>query len=114
MIAIKLFLNSDFYGEEWICKRGKSFYEPRIGPGQPGFIPGVTNVPNQGPFSVGYVPARDIPLRWKTFSEAAIESGNSRLLAGVHYRSGNIQGIKMGRRIGKIVYRKATKLFSCN
>lgn len=110
--VMKLYLGDDNYGGKWICEKGKSFYEPKIVKGEEGYIAGVTDVPNSGPYSVGYVPRKDIVLKWKTFTDAANESGYSRLLGGVHPNSGNVEGLKMGRKIGKTVFKKAIKLFN--
>lgn len=109
--VLKLFYGSDYYGRSDIIKEGQSLFEPKIERGQEGYIEGVTDVPNTGPNSIGYVPAKDIVLKWETFTEAAEESGISRLYGGIHIHSGNIEGQKLGRKVGKIVFLKAEKLF---
>ena len=45
---------------EWTFtfEAGTSVTEPRIVQGQPGYIAGVTDVPNSGPETVGYAPAQ--------------------------------------------------------
>lgn len=45
-----------------------------------------------------------IPARtFKSFNEAADEVGMSRMYGGIHYRQGNMAGLKNGREIGKFV-----------
>lgn len=45
-----------------------------------------------------------IPARtFKSFNEAADEVGMSRMYGGIHYRHGNMSGLKNGREIGKFV-----------
>ncbi len=46
------------------------------------------------------------PRSFKSFNEAADEVGMSRLYGGIHYRQGNMAGLKNGRAIGKYVYDK--------
>ena len=46
---------------QYIYRAGTSLMEPRRVAGEPGFVAGVTDVPNQGPTTVGYVPAQ-VPL----------------------------------------------------
>lgn len=48
-----------------------------------------------------------LPARsFKSFDEAANEVGMSRLYGGIHYRTGNVAGLKNGREIGKYVCEK--------
>lgn len=56
-------------------------------------------------FAVG---SDDLPgvVRWyESFSQAAIESGSSRIFGGIHFWSGNVQGLEAGARIGDWVVR---------
>ena len=46
------------------------------------------------------VPATNITLSWPTFSAAADEAGISRLYGGIHFRNGDLEGRKLGRKIG--------------
>eukprot|EP01080_Neovahlkampfia_damariscottae_P011961 gene11961-5362_t len=108
--VLKLFFNSDSYGDSVVIPQGESLFEPRIDAGEPGFIPGVTNVPNTGPQSIGYTPATDITLFWPTFTSAANESGISRRYGGIHFKHGDLEGRALGRRVGKIVYEKFQSL----
>jgi hypothetical protein len=48
-----------------------------------------------------------LPARsFKSFNEAADEVGMSRLYGGIHYRTGNIEGLKCGRKVGQFVVQK--------
>ena len=108
--VLKSFFGSDEYGEVVVIKQGESLFEPKIERGEAGFIDGLTNVPNSGPHSVGYSPAKDISLSWKTFSDAADESGISRLFGGIHFKSGDLNCRKLGRDVGKVVYQRYKSL----
>lgn len=59
----------------------------------------------------GVTPASEITLSWATFTEAAQEAGISRLYGGIHFTDGNLEGQKMGRKIGAIVWQKAQSYF---
>jgi hypothetical protein len=108
--VLKRFFNSDEYGEDVIISEGKSLFEPRIERGEPGYIQGLTDRPNRGPYSRGYTPASDIRLTWKTFTEASDESGFSRRYGGIHFRSGDLECRKLGRRVGEVVFQKYQEL----
>jgi len=45
-------------------------------------------------------------LNWATFSDAAEEAGVSRIYGGIHFDFGNVEGLKVGRKVGKAVYEK--------
>ncbi len=108
--VLALFFKSDAMGLSFTVKEGESLFEPKITVGNPGYIAGVTDVPNTGPETVGYVPATDITVHHATFSDAAYESGISRLFGGIHFTSSNMEGLKMGAKIGQIVYKKFQEL----
>jgi hypothetical protein len=107
--VLKEFFGCDSYGETIVIPQGKSC-EPKIEAGEPGFIDGLTNVPNSGPNTIGYSPAGDIALFWETFTDAANESGLSRRYGGVHFESGDLNGRLLGRKVGSIVFKKFKKL----
>jgi len=60
----------------------------------------------------GLVPASDVILHWKTFSEAADEAGISRRYGGIHFIDGDLQSREMGATIGKLGWRKALTYFN--
>jgi hypothetical protein len=59
----------------------------------------------------GIVPARNVTLSWRTFTEAADEAGMSRRYGGIHFAEGDLEGRRMGRKIGALVWAKAERLF---
>jgi hypothetical protein len=85
--VLKLFTGSDRFGHSVTIPAGQSFVEP------------------------GLVPASDLTLRWRTFSDAADEAGISRRYGGIHFIDGDLQARKMGRKIGKQAWRKALTYF---
>jgi hypothetical protein len=48
-----------------------------------------------------------VKLKWDTFSEAALEAGESRLYGGIHFYEGNVVGLSLGRKVGAQAYEKA-------
>lgn len=48
-----------------------------------------------------------VTLKWDTFTEAALEAGESRLYGGIHFYEGNIAGLSLGRQVGAQAYEKA-------
>ncbi len=81
--VLKLFTGSDKFNHSVEIAAGSSLIEP------------------------GIVPAKNMILSWKTFSEAADQAGLSRRLGGIHFEDGDLQGRKMGKKIGKLVFKKA-------
>ena len=57
-------------------------------------------------------PKAAITLAWPTFTAAAEEAGESRLLGGIHFRRANTQGQSMGRLVGAAAYDRAMRLIS--
>jgi hypothetical protein len=111
-------LEQFFASPNWIgpnsvtCNAGESATEPAItDPAAPGYIAGVTNVPNSGKTTVGYAPASPVTLSWNTWREAADEAGVSRLYGGIHIRDGNLHGVSLGTNVGQAVWGKALSLF---
>lgn len=79
---------------------GASAVEPRVEVGGRGYIPGVTDVPNWGPATGGYAPARDVTLCWPTWRRLGRLVADSRLYAGVHIPADNEAGLVAGRAAG--------------
>ena len=46
-------------------------------------------------------------LKWETFTEAALEAGESRLYGGIHFYEGNVAGLALGRKVGAQAFDKA-------
>jgi hypothetical protein len=91
----------------YTIKKGESKFEPRIDDtADPNFVDGLTNVPNQGPESSGYVPSDDITLSWATFTDAAEEAGYSRMVGGIHIAAGNDGGLDLGYMVGEAVWKR--------
>jgi hypothetical protein len=57
----------------------------------------------------GLVPASDIVLHWKTFKDAADEAGISRRYGGIHFKEGDLRSRRLGRQVGKQVWRTVLK-----
>lgn len=111
--ALKLYFGGDgFVGPKCTSfQEGSSAFEKKITAGQPGFIAGVTDVPNQGKETVGYSPRSQVTLCWDTFSDAAFQASESRIYGGIHVRADADDGIALGRQIGRAVFRESSKLF---
>jgi len=100
------FFGSDEFGFSFTVDAGHSKVEPKIDdPSNPKFVNGVTNVPNSGPETIGYSPAKAITVRWDTFSKAADDIAISRMYIGIHFRDASYDGITIGRRVGYKVWR---------
>lgn len=85
---LKSFTGSDDFGASATLAAGSSKIEP------------------------GITPSTEITLSWATFTEAAEEAGISRLFGGIHFMDGNLQGRKMGRKVGALVWQKAQTYFN--
>lgn len=81
--VLKLFTGSDKFQHYAVIAAGSSAVEP------------------------GLVPAKPVTLFWNTFTEAADEAGISRLYGGIHFRNGDREGRKLGRRIGAQAYERS-------
>ncbi len=55
----------------------------------------------------GVTPVNDVILSWKTFSQAADEAGASRRYGGIHFKDGDFEARKLGRKVGKATFEKA-------
>ncbi|MEI9942982.1 MAG: phosphatase PAP2 family protein [Chitinophagaceae bacterium] len=47
-----------------------------------------------------------VTLKFPTFTETANMAGMSRVLGGYHVQSDNIEGLKLGRNVARIVWKK--------
>jgi hypothetical protein len=85
--TLKLFTGSDRFGGSVTLPAGSSRIEP------------------------GIVPARDMTLRWPTFSAAAAEAGISRRYGGIHFEQGDLDARATGRLAARHCWAKAQSYF---
>jgi hypothetical protein len=71
----------------------------------------ATIAAGSSPVEPGLVPASDVTLTWRTFSEAADQAGLSRRYGGIHFENGDLDGRALGRRIGAEAWRLAERYF---
>jgi len=74
-------------------------------PGAPYYA--QTFVPGSGPG-----PTTSITIGLTKFSEMAIDSGNSRMWAGIHFIDANRHGVDTGRKVGGNALDKAQRFWS--
>lgn len=53
-----------------------------------------------------------ITMRWNTFTEAALDAGESRLYGGIHFYEGNVAGLEMGKKVGANAFAKAKQYWT--
>ena len=56
-------------------------------------------------------PTKDLVLKWDYFTDAAKEAGMSRIYGGIHFRSGNEDGLKLGKKVAEQVWNKLQPYF---
>lgn len=54
-------------------------------------------------------PVTDVVLHWETFTQAAMEAGESRLYGGIHFYEGNVAGLDLGTKVGDAAFTVAEK-----
>ncbi|GAB3748844.1 vanadium-dependent haloperoxidase [Microlunatus parietis] len=86
--VLQRFTGSDRFGYSSTFLAGKSLVEPGIGPDT------------------------DVVLGCPTFSEAAAQCGLSRRYGGIHFRAGDLDGRRLGREVGAVVWEKAQQYFN--
>jgi len=106
--ALKLFFNDDEYRAPKcrLIPEGMGLYERRIDEGQPGFVKGLTNVPNNGLRTRGYSPATDVVLCWERWEDAGLESGISRFHGGIHIEADHVFGVEMGYQVADLAFQQ--------
>eukprot|EP00803_Ostreobium_quekettii_P009334 evm.model.scf_282EXC.8 EVM.evm.TU.scf_282EXC.8 scf_282EXC:79227-87020(+) len=111
--ALKHYFGTDEYlGPKCqMIPKGTSKFEGRIRPGEQFYVAGVTDVPNQGPRTQGYVPADDVVLCWETWDEAAEDAGISRLHGGIHILADHTAGGEMGAKIADAVAKRTAQMW---
>jgi len=72
----------------------------------------VTFLAGSSKFEAGFVPARDVTLRWETFTRAANQAGLSRRYGGIHFEQGDLDGRAAGRLVAKQAWAKAQSYIS--
>lgn len=55
----------------------------------------------------GLATAVGTTLKWETFTDAALEAGESRLYGGIHFYEGNVSGLSLGKKVGALAFHKA-------
>ena len=84
--VLRLFTGSDYFGFSTLIP-------PNFGRVEPG-IPAVPTI-----------------IRFRSFSDAAREAGQSRLIGGIHFADDNLVGQRTGRVIGRQALAKAQRYF---
>jgi hypothetical protein len=85
---LRLFTGSDRFGLSAVVPAGSSRVEP------------------------GAVPARDMTLRWATFTEAANEAGLSRRYGGIHFEQGDLDARATGRACAEMTWEFVQRYFT--
>jgi hypothetical protein len=80
--------------------------------GSDSFGGSVTFPAGSSAFEKGLVPAHPVTLSWPTFTDAANQAGLSRLYGGIHFTTGDLEGRKIGHKVGAAVWQKAQALFN--
>jgi len=110
--VLEKFFGPAFVGpNSYTIPEGESSFEGKKVAGQPGYVAGLTDVPNSGIETPGYSPATDITLSWATWFEAAEEAALSRIYGGIHIIDAATDGIDAGQKVGQAVWQKANALF---
>ena len=80
--VLRLFAGSDRLGASVSFQPGDSRFEGETGPTDP------------------------VTLAWETFTQAADESGISRIYGGIHFDDGNLNGLGMGREAARATFER--------
>ena len=72
----------------------------------------VTFPAGSSKFESGAVPAKEVTLRWATFTEAANQAGFSRRYGGIHFEQGDLDARSAGRRVARQAWAKAQSYIS--
>jgi membrane-associated phospholipid phosphatase len=54
-------------------------------------------------------PYPGIERTFQTFWDAAVENANSRVYAGIHFRTATTDGLRLGEQVGRFVFTHALK-----
>ncbi len=66
----------------------------------------------QGLRTKGYYPAHDVVMCWSNYTEAALQAGISRIMGGIHTHSDNVDGMSIGREVGRLAFKEVSKLWT--
>lgn len=93
---------------------GASRVEGRIDRGQRGYVQGVTDRPNRGPFTKGFVPAKKVTICWESWFRYVGLNAQSRQYGGIHTRGEVQAGRLIGQRVARamIAYERRLKKHS--
>ncbi|TAD80273.1 MAG: phosphatase PAP2 family protein [Oscillatoriales cyanobacterium] len=58
-------------------------------------------------YDAGKTPTAPVSLSWATYSDAANESGLSRIYGGIHVEADNVEGLALGRKVAGAVWDRA-------
>jgi len=108
--AFQSYFGSDtFIGYSRTFLPGSVWPEIKLVQGDPGWIAGVTDVPNQGPTTVGYTPAHNVTLSWNTWTDLTSQAALSRTYLGVHYDDSREISYALGKNVGAYVFNYITQ-----
>jgi hypothetical protein len=83
----------------------------RLFTGKDAFGASVTIPAGSSKVEPGAVPARDVILAWRTFSDAADQAGISRRYGGIHFEQGDLEARAAGRVVARNAWDRAQRLF---
>jgi hypothetical protein len=86
--VLRQFTGSDSLNVSTTIAAGDSFVEPNL------------------------TPARAVRLVWPTYTAAAQEAGESRIIGGIHFTDANLDGLSLGTSVGSNAWSKAQTYFS--
>ncbi|OGB25259.1 MAG: hypothetical protein A3I66_04145 [Burkholderiales bacterium RIFCSPLOWO2_02_FULL_57_36] len=86
--ALRSFKGNDRFGAYAVVKPGTSFIE------------------------AGMTPKAPVTLKWDTFTSAAREAAMSRRYGGLHFAQGDLEGRKVGTKVGELVWARSQELFN--
>ena len=69
----------------------------------------VTFAPGSSGTESGITPVAAMTLSWALFSDAANEAGISRRYGGIHFQHADLEGRRIGEKIGKAAYKKSMR-----
>jgi membrane-associated phospholipid phosphatase len=80
--------------------------------GSPTFGGTVRFAPGSSSFESACTPKSTVTLSWATFTDAAVQAGQSREYGGIHFIQGDDTAVQMGTDVGTLAYTKALTYFT--